>query len=442
MGIRRLPAVVLCLASLSAGFSQESANPGEAKTKAYALICDLAGKESKLGAALADSIRLKLRRQDGVEVIDRLSTQEMTEPMDLATPAGQVIQKMRKQWGVNLAVYGTLSRTGSDVRVELRCVDLRHGNEDQGWVRVFTDSGERWRAVLAGQIVEALLGQALWKPPEYGDEEEPEQLGKPLNENGSFDAGGKGWEPADNVSTFLEEAKRPDKQRGTILRVQTDLARDPWLAYKRDLLLGKASPENPPDIPRNTGYSSVAGLEGVHFAGDYIPASPGRRYWLTADCKGRGGAKVFVKGFRRTRHAMDSMSESRLAALGLTPQKFAQMSPKQRQDLIAKDARENPKAYMRECYRWYLNCKEAKGRWTHLAAPFPPRGGLPDNVEYLQIQIYSYWPPGEYLWDNVHLYADPRQKEPQPEEAPRTPNFRNRRDATDAEGRLPQAGAP
>jgi hypothetical protein len=221
-----------------------------------------------------------------------------------------------------------------------------------------------------------------------------------------------------------------------VLRVRTDLARDPWLAYKRDLLLGRASPDEPPEIPRDTSYSSVAGLEGVHFVSDYIPATPGRRYWLTADCWGRGGAKIFVKGFRKTLHARDGMSESRLAALGITPEKFAEMTPAAREALIEKDAREHPLAYMRECYRWYLNCKDAKGKWTHVAAPFPPRGGLPDNVDVLQIQIYSYWPPGRYLWDNVHLYADPNQRKALDEEQPRTPNFRKRRDKTDRAGQL------
>ena len=60
--------------------------------------------------------------------------------------------------------------------------------------------------------------------------------------------------------------------------------------------------------------------------------------------------------------------------------------------------------YVRECYRWYLSCAGAPGEWNHFAACFPPRGGLPADVDFLQIQIYSYWPPGEYLWDNVLLY--------------------------------------
>ncbi len=438
--MKEMLTILICLLCLLGPAHAQPPAEDPAPPKTYALLCDLRSDDPSSGAALADSIRLKLRRQKAMEVIDRLTTAELTGPLKLTTPPQTVIEKMQKQWGVNLVLYGNLQKVDNKVRIEVRCIDLRNPPQDQGWVKVFSDDSQRWRAVLSAQVVEALLGQALWKPPEYGDEEEPEQLGKPLNVNGSFDAGGEGWQSPDNVSTFLEEAKGPDKDRRTILRVQTDLARDPWLAYQRKLLLGQASPEHPPKIPRSTGYSSVAGLEGVHFASQYIPAIPGRRYWLTADCFGQGGAKVFIKGFRRTSHAMDAMSESRLAAVGLTPEEFARMNPKQRRDLIEKDAKENPKAYMRECYRWYLNCKDAKGQWTHLAAPFPPRGGLPENVEYLQIQIYSYWPPGRYLWDNVHLYADPRQKAPLPEEKARTPNVQKRRDQTDRQGQLQPGG--
>jgi len=51
------------------------------------------------------------------------------------------------------------------------------------------------------------------------------------------------------------------------------------------------------------------------------------------------------------------------------------------------------------------------------------------------VQIYSYWPPGEYLWDNVHVYADPRQKAPLPEVKPRTPNFGRTSDVVEREYR-------
>ncbi|GAG04372.1 unnamed protein product, partial [marine sediment metagenome] len=73
------------------------------------------------------------------------------------------------------------------------------------------------------------------------------------------------------------------------------------------------------------------------------------------------------------------------------------------------------------------------GQWDHLAAPVPPRGGLPANVEWLQLQVYCYWPPGTYKWDNVHLYKDPRQKAPLPEEGARTPNFGKTSDIVEKE---------
>jgi hypothetical protein len=165
----------------------------------------------------------------------------------------------------------------------------------------------------------------------------------------------------------------------------------------------------------------------VHFAGEWIKATPGRRHWLVADFKGvtRGMffPKVFVKGFRGTPHALDGLPERSLVERGLTPRDFAALSPEERKKLIAKDAAAHPMRYLRECYRWYLACRNKTGAWTHYAAPFPPRGGLPANVEWLQIQIYAYWPPGEYLFDDVHMYPDPRQKAPLPEVKPRTPHF-------------------
>jgi hypothetical protein len=324
-----------------------------------------------------------------------------------------------------------VSRRGKAVTADVRCIDATApGGKPAVWAREFSDGTERARGEIAKAIVEAVRGEAEWAPPQYGDEAEPEAFGEPLNLNGDFEQGHVGWDAPDNVSTFLVKATA---RGGTILRVRTDLARDPWLAYRRALRLGKADPAHPPKIRRDTSYGSVAGLEGVHYRGSFLKASAGQRYWLVADCKGRGGAKVFIKGFKKTPQAMDGLAESALAELGMTPERFAALPAKKRRELIEADAKMHPQRYYRECYRWYLNCKSAKGEWTHLAAPFPPRGGLPDDVEVLQVQIYSYWPPGEYLWDNVHVYADPRQKHPLPEEKPRTPGFGRTSDVVERE---------
>jgi len=267
-------------------------------------------------------------------------------------------------------------------------------------------------------------------PPQYGDEPEPkkESFGKPINANGDFEQGAKGWQGPDNVASFLEPGPTG---RGAVLRIRTDLARDPWLEYYRNLRLGLADANRPPKIATDTSYGSVAGLEGVHFNGDWLAAEPGRRYWLLADVKKPGGTpKVFVKGFINWSARADGLPELSMVERKLTPQAFAALAPEQRRKLIADDANAHPDRYRRESYRWYLNCREDGKDWAHHAAPFPPRGGLPKNVQWLQIQVYAYWPPGTYYFDNVHLYKDPAQKDLLPEEPARTQSFDKSREKT------------
>ncbi len=287
----------------------------------------------------------------------------------------------------------------------------------------FIDKTERAEGLIARWIVEALRGQAEWVPPQVGDEKEPAKFGKPLNRNGDFESGHAPWDAPDNAATFL--VKGPPG-RGTVLKMKTDIARDPWIAYRRKLRMGQADPTKPPTIRRDTSYGCVGGLEGVHFRGEWIKATPGQRYWLVADKKGGGGAKIFIKGFADWSARADGLSEGSLARLGMTPKQFADLPEAERKKLIAADIKANPQLHRRECYRWYLNCGASGAGWTHFALPFPPRGGLPARVQWLQIQIYAYWPPGEYYWDNVHLYKDPRQTAPLPEVKPRTPNFDKR----------------
>ncbi len=415
-GAIALATVAVCVSTVARG-GEPTSKPA---SKTWAVVYDLASA-GKDGAKLADSVRLKLRRDKHFEVIDRLTTQEFGKTPGIDADRTAVAKMSLEKMGANFAVYGELTSRANVQRATIVLLDLRH-EKPVVTSKVFTDDTERWRAVIAQGIVEAITGQAQWKPPEYGDEPEPttKQLGKPINVNGSFDDGAKGWDAPDGVSTFLEKGP---KGRGTVLRVRTDLKRGPWLAYRKALRKGQADPNNPPKIARDTSYASVAGLEGVHYRGEWVQATPGQRYWMLADCKGRGGAKVFLKGFGDVPKTADGLPESSLAELGLTPREFAGLPEAKRKKLIASDLKRNPMRYVREVYRWYLNCGESKGEWMHFAAPVPPRGGLPANVKWLQVQVYSYWPPGEYLWDNVHLYRDPTQKAPRKVEPARTENY-------------------
>ena len=134
--------------------------------------------------------------------------------------------------------------------------------------------------------------------------------------------------------------------------------------------------------------------------------------------------KIFLKGYRDCSADADGLPEVSLVEHKLSATEFAHLDADGQKKLIAEDAKAHPERYRRECYRWYLACRSTKDGWEHFAAPVPPRGGLPRNVEWLQIQVYSYWPPGEYKYKNVFLYADPVHKGPVDEEPVRTPNFK------------------
>jgi TolB-like protein len=223
------PVIILCAALAPCGAGEK---PAKAPPKAWVAVFDfktsgrikansqvLQGRS--YGHQLADSVRLKIRKQiQNSEVVDRLTTADISGPLDLDADTAKVRKMMTEKLGVNLAIYGEVRSEGKDVAAQIRCIDLRAGMPGRTWTRTFSDRTERARAEIARAIVEAAFDTELWRPPEYGDEQEPtlKQLGGPVNENGGFETGHKGWDRPDNVSTFLEKGPAG---RGTILRIKT-----------------------------------------------------------------------------------------------------------------------------------------------------------------------------------------------------------------------------
>ena len=399
--------------------------------KVYVVVFDFVSTPPAYGQQLADSIRLQLRRQK-YEVIDRLTTREVSGPLDAKTDRAKVVKLMSEQVGANLGLYGTVTKGGDTVTADLRCIDLTDAKKPGGWEKTLSDNTERARSVLTTKISELVRGQGRWKPPETGDEKPPETFGEPVNVNGDFEAGPKGWDMLDGVSTFIEPGPAG---RGKVLRVRTDLEREAWLDWTRKLRLGLVKDaSHPPKIPEDTSYGSVAALEGVHYRSEWIQATPGQRYWLLADMKGRSAGiffpKVYVKGFNDWTGVADGLPEKSMVELKLTKEAFAKLSPARQREVIDADVEKHPDRYRRECYRWYLACRNEENIWKHYVDPFPPRGGLPEKVAWLRIEVYSYWPPGTFLWDKVMLYKDPRQKAPLPAERARTESYYTREKLT------------
>ena len=394
----------------------------EAPAKVYVVVFNFASQPARLGEQLADSIRLRLRRHKEYEVLDRLTTADASGPLSADADQKKIIAILKDKLGMHVGIYGSVSR-GGGVTAEVCMIRLKDP-KPVTWKKTFSDDSERARGILVGKIAEAVRSSGEWKPPEYGDASEPAKWGPAVNINGGFETGHKGWDAADNATTFIEPGP---PGRGKVLRIRTDVERDKWLAYRRKLRFGQASPANPPTLRRDTSYGSVAGLEGVHYRSHWIKAAPHQRYWLVADMKGKSAGiffpKIFVKGFMDWSARADGLPEASLIERKMTAAQFAALPKARREALVAADARQHPERYRRECFRWYLACRNEEDVWKHYAAPFPPRGGLPDNVGWLQIQVYAYWPPGEFRFNDVNMYKDPRQKAPLKVEGARTPHF-------------------
>ena len=418
--------IVSCLAATAflpagAGAGADAPAPPQAPEKVFVAVVDFACKSPRLGRQLADTVRVRLRRHKEYEVIDQLTTSEAAAGLPIAADPKTVASLMTDRLAVQVALYGSVETRGEGLSAKLRLIDLTDPKKPGGWTAEFADASERARAVLSKQIVERIRKQAEWQPPEYGDEAEPKSFGQPLNVNGRFEEGLAGWDAPDNVATFHIPGP---SGRGKVLQITTDLERAAWMEYRRKLLFGQADPKHPPKIGKDSSYASVAGMEGVHYYSDWIDATAGQRYWLLADMKGKTEGiffpKIYVKGYLDYSADANALPERSLVERKMTAGQFAELPPARRKALLAEDVKKHPDRYRRECFRWYLSCRNPENVWKHYAAPCPPRGGLPKVVRWLRVEVYAYWPPGDYLFDDVLLYKDPAQKAPLPEEKPRS----------------------
>lgn len=235
---------------------------------------------------------------------------------------------------------------------------------------------------------------------------------KPLSGNllldGSFETGRYwpyGWQATDGLTTFWA-AGGTDGRR--CLRIYTDVLDAQWKARNDEVLaaLEKAAAgkgTEPQSLPRNPVpppperiptsppyYDTVAGLHGVHYRSHYVRCVPGAIYRFSIDARTEteGEPKVFIKGF---------FDQRMKTADGIR--------------LIRRDA-----------YRAPMFLDPCDGQWRRYARTFHPSRSKttldkqPLRTEWLQVQIYAYWKPGNYYFDNARLeivgYEEPEPEKP------------------------------
>lgn len=230
------------------------------------------------------------------------------------------------------------------------------------------------RAALAGAL--ALLVGAAAAAAEGG---EGRREARPnLLENGDFEKGKgpgpDGWERPDELTTTWVDAPG---RKGRCIRIDTDVLASQYRerrdVIEKALAEGKEPPPPPKRLPtRPPKYDTVAGLDGVSFASREVPIRAGGSYRLSADAMVEGAAspRVWVKALREVK-----------SSSGV------------RERVVWKKA---------------LVCEGAGREWKTFSMTFPSRGGFPEGVRKLRVELYAYWPPGVYHFDDVRLEEIPR----------------------------------
>jgi hypothetical protein len=238
-------------------------------------------------------------------------------------------------------------------------------------------------------------------------------LSRNLLTNGSFENGRYwpfGWEATDGLTTFAVSGGT-DGYR--CMHLYTDVLDAQWGPHNRALraavaraeamaggdpqALGKdPRPPPPTRIPTNPPYyDTVAGLEGIHYRSEYIRLKPRAIYRFCVDARtdAEGAPKVFIKGF------FDQKMKTR----------------------------NGWEVVRRNAYRAPMILDPCDEQWRRYARTFHPSRSKstldkePLKTEHLQVQLYAYWKPGNYYFDNCRLeivgYEEPDEPEPGPKPA-------------------------
>ena len=218
--------------------------------------------------------------------------------------------------------------------------------------------------------------------------------------NPSFEEGRywpRGWEPIDRLGTFWIKGGTHGER---CIRLFTNVKNSQWVPWNKKVRnriedLAKkvnGSPQklasNPlPQPPKQKEtsppyYGTVGGGHGIHYRSSRVDLERGAIYRISVDARAqttKSGGKpiIFVKSFFEFQ------------------------------------------GHMRNAGRAPLHLYKCNKKWKRYARVFHPAEwtstakGKPIRPEKLEIQIYAYWPPGNYFFDNLQLHIVGHQEVPQ-----------------------------
>ena len=243
----------------------------------------------------------------------------------------------------------------------------------------------------------------------------PPPDGVNLIANGDFESpnashdGPAHWQRVDNL--VFHWAADGDKSHGHVLRIETDVAQGQAYGWWKRLVLDGAPLADAPRKVPDTDYDSIGGLDGGFYASDLIPIKKGAAYKVYVDAKGPA-AKVFIRGYDKE-----------------VPLSFADEQPSvQEMFRLARGeanlTREGKarKYRLRYAYQtWFaVGGSDEWKTYTHHQPRHPTGRELTENVRWIRIQLYPYWPAATYWFDNIRVYEVaplPNQGRPETDDA-------------------------
>ncbi|MBI1367706.1 MAG: hypothetical protein GC162_03540 [Planctomycetes bacterium] len=229
--------------------------------------------------------------------------------------------------------------------------------------------------------------------------------------NGDFEAANEAgdgpahWQGIDGL--VFHWIKDEDASHGRVLRIETDVSQSAAYAWWIKRFVEHASLDAAPQKISDKGYGSIGGLDGGFYLSDLIPIKEGAAYKVYVDAKGPR-AKVFAFGYVKP------------VALSFGDEEPAvqEQFRKARGEPMKTPEGRPIHYYRRYLYRrWFtVGGSDEWKTYTHHDPMHPTGRELTQDVRYLRIMLYPYWPADTYWFDNVRVIEVPNDaKQGKPE---------------------------
>ncbi|HEY1784751.1 MAG TPA: hypothetical protein VGG30_04350 [Pirellulales bacterium] len=223
-----------------------------------------------------------------------------------------------------------------------------------------------------------------------------------LIKNGDFESpnsagdGPDHWQQIDNL--VYHWSRSADPAHGHVMHIETDVGQGQAYAWWKKLYLDKTPLRDAPAKIPDAGYSSIGGLDGGFYASDLIPIKAGGAYKVYVDAKGPV-AQVFIRGYEK---------ELPLSFGDEQPAVQEMFATARGEPSLTKDGRAR-KHRLRYAYQtWFaVGGSDDWKTYTHHQPRHPNGRELTEDVRWIRIQIYPFWPATTYEFDNVWVVEVP-----------------------------------